>query len=100
MVIKAGCKEIVDFMKKSNIYHLYARNTLQFPFDFNIRKSLQGRQAMLRMLLGALGPESIMDAFQWMRAPEDSSFWDEWDDELHNAFRGVKLKYKTVEKHD
>lgn len=100
MVIIAGCKEIVDFMKKSDIYHLYARNILQFPFDSNIRKRLEGRQDMLRMLLGALGPESIMEAFQWVQAPEEPSFWEEWDDKLHDVFRGVKLKYKTVEKHD
>lgn len=100
MVIKAGCKEIVDFMKKSGFYHLYARNTLRFPFNSELRYSLQGRQDMLRMLLGALGPNSIMDAFRWVKAPEKPSFWDEWDDKLHDAFRGVKLKYKTVEKHD
>lgn len=86
-------------MKKSGFYHLYARNTLQFPIDFGLRQSLEGRQVMLRILLGTYGTNSIQDAFTWSMTPEKWNFWADRDIQLTSAFSKVKLKYKTVEKY-
>ena len=89
----------MDFMKKSDFYHLYARNTLQFPINPELRQSLEGRQIMLRILLGAYGCSSVQNAFTWSKTPEKWSFWADRDIQLRSAFSKVKLKYKTVEKY-
>lgn len=97
--MKAGCKQIVDFMKKSGFYHLYTRNVLQFPINPELRQSLEGRQIMLRILLGVYGNNSIQSAFTWSKTPEKWNFWADMDIQLRSAFSRVKLNYKTVEKH-
>ena len=99
MVMKAGCKQIVDYMKKYYFYPLYARNTLQFPINPELRQSLEGRQIMLRMLLGAYGCSSVQNAFTWSKTPEKWNFWADRDIQLRSAFSKIKLEYKTVEKY-
>ena len=97
--MKAGCKQIVDYMKKYYFYHLYARNTLQFPINPELRESLKGRQIMLRILLGAYGCSSVQNAFTWSDTSEKRKFWADRDIQLRSAFKEVRLKYKTVEKY-
>lgn len=99
MKVIVGCKEIVDFMKKSGFYHLYARNTLQSFKTKNQKNTTHGKRILLGTLLGSYGTSSVLEAFTWIMSPEGYEFWDNKDDMLKDAFFEVPLKFKAVEKH-
>lgn len=98
--MKAGCKQIVDYMKKAGFYKLFVKRLLQYDHRRNRNKTLEGRKELLVELLGALGVNTISGTFLWSETPEGSVFWNHQDTELRTALSDVPLKYKKVAKHD
>lgn len=94
----AGCKQIVDYMKEIDLYRLYCERVLQNPSLKCYKKTLNGRQYLLRTLLGADGPTLLNDNLIWSKTPEGELFWDDRDDRIRDAFFEVELKYKIIER--
>ena len=98
--MKAGCKQIVDYLKEADLYALFVKRLLQYDHRRNRNKTLESRKALLVELLGALGTNTLSGTFRWSETPEGSVFWNHQDTELRTAFFKVPLKYKKVAKHD
>ena len=91
-----GCKQIVDYMKKNGFYGQYCREILTDDLEKYAKKTLKGRQNILRFLLCASGTLAILDGFCWDASSEGHSFWSKKNAQLGRAFISIPLKYKYI----
>lgn len=93
---KVGCKQVVDFMKKEGWYREYCDNILCSLRDCEDKNDKKVKRLALKELLCYNGDDAIASNLIWSGTFEGYEYWCDKGYSLRRAFRGKRLKYKTI----
>lgn len=95
-MIRVGCKQVVDYMKKKGWYGLYCDNLLYDLSQDEDRDVKTTKQHYLMELFCYNGENAVADNFIWSDTFEGYDYWRNKSVDLAFTFRCKRLKYKEL----
>lgn len=100
-VISVGNKEVLAYLKSQPYFHEFEENVLHEEYAYYIRACgtiKDAKVAKLMVLLGGIGNETIVAAFDWKLASHgDMTYWSEIDDQIQaESFPKELFKKKYI----
>lgn len=96
-MVRVGCKQVVDYMKKEGWYGLYCDNLLyELSHDDYEGNKKKMKQYYLRQLFCYNGADAVSSNLIWSDTSEGYDYWRNKSIDLGITFRRKRLKYKEL----